>query len=114
MVAGGGADAVGIRYKQGVGGIGEAAGRAENGVAGIGILRGEGRLPDHEARGLPSGKSSRSGCCSVLRLFGAKRLRFAAKSLRRRLGGTVVRLNRACSLLTPSQSRRVGLREDCR
>ena len=53
---GDGAHTVGIGDEQGVGGERQSAGRSQNRVAGIGVLGGEGGLPDHQPRGLSGGK----------------------------------------------------------
>ena len=48
--------AIRISDKQSIAGVGQAAGRAEDDVAGIRILRCESGLPDHQPRGLSRGK----------------------------------------------------------
>ena len=56
VIGGRGSHAIRIGDEQSVGGVGNAAGRAENHIAGIGILGGEGGLPDHQPCGLSRGE----------------------------------------------------------
>ena len=60
MIAGRGSHAIRIGYEQSVGGVRQSTGAAENGVTGIGILRGEGWLSDDQPGGLPPGKVGRA------------------------------------------------------
>src|ERR1019366_7811026 len=56
VIAGRGSHAIGVGDEQRVGGVGQPAGGSENRVAGIGILGGEGGLPDDQAGGLSRDK----------------------------------------------------------
>src|SRR2546421_6355107 len=56
------ADAVRIRHEQRIGGVGETAHAAHDGVARIRILRGECLLPDHKPCGLPRSKIAGEQC----------------------------------------------------
>ena len=56
MIGGSGADAVGVGHEQGVGGERQSAGAADDDVAGIRVLAGEGGLTDDQPGGLPRGE----------------------------------------------------------
>ena len=60
MIAGRRSHAIRIGYEQSVGRVRQSTRATENGVTGIGILRGEGWLSDHQPGGLSPGKVGRA------------------------------------------------------